>query len=579
MAYKFQLGNAKMAGTLQQGGGLVSTDVDDTTAANIVAEIDNNEIPGAKLVDASVTVLQMAANSVDSSELVDGSVDLSHMSANSIDSDQYVDGSIDLAHMSANSIDSDQYVDGSIDLAHMSANSIDSDQYVDGSIDEAHLADDAVSLAKMAAIARGSIISGNASGAPAALAVGTAHQFLQSDGTDLAYVSMSGDATLAAGVLSIGATKVTDAMINDDVATALAGAGIAAASGVLSLDLDELSALGSAALHQTQDHFMFSDNGTEKKITFSNLQDAVFADVSGDATVAAGGALTIAAGAVEVGMMAANSIDSDQYVDGSIDVAHMSANSIDSDQYVDGSVDNVHLANSALTIGSTSISLGATSTILAGLTSLDCTAANQSIYASAGANIITLGGGSSTIRVAGDFEVLGAVTSIQTETVEINDHNLVLDFNNSTSAVINGAGITIEGGSGDDVTFAWNSTSEAMELKLGSTPALLKADIEGSLIEAVNTVSDANNAIRVGINVGLAPATAARTWTLPSSASMAVGLSVKVKAYPNTGTYAITIARDAGAQKIDGVAADITLESDSAAITLLYVAANEWVVM
>jgi hypothetical protein len=42
--------------------------------------------------------------------------------------------------------------------------------------------------------------------------------------------------------------------------------------------------------------------------------------------------------------MAANSIDSDQYVDGSIDNAHMAANSIDSDQYVDGSIDAAHLS-------------------------------------------------------------------------------------------------------------------------------------------------------------------------------------------------------------------------------------------
>ena len=77
-----------------------------------------------------------------------------------------------------------------------------------------------------------------------------------------------------------------------------------ASSGVLSVNIDGLSALGGTGLHQTQDHFMFSDNGTEKKITFSNLQDAIFADVSGDATIAAGGALTIAAGAVEGSMVA-----------------------------------------------------------------------------------------------------------------------------------------------------------------------------------------------------------------------------------------------------------------------------------
>jgi len=52
----------------------------------------------------------------------------------------------------------------------------------------------------------------------------------------------------------------------------------------------------------------------------------------------------IADSQVTVAKMAANSVDSDQYVDGSIDLVHMSANSVDSDQYVDGSIDLVHMS-------------------------------------------------------------------------------------------------------------------------------------------------------------------------------------------------------------------------------------------
>jgi hypothetical protein len=49
-------------------------------------------------------------------------------------------------------------------------------------------------------------------------------------------------------------------------------------------------------------------------------------------------------GSIDLVHMSADSVDSDQYVDGSIDVAHMAANSIDSAQYVDGSIDAEHLA-------------------------------------------------------------------------------------------------------------------------------------------------------------------------------------------------------------------------------------------
>ena len=62
---------------------------------------------------------------------------------------------------------------------------------------------------------------------------------------------------------------------------------------------------------------------------------------------------------VTAAKMAANSVDSDQYVDGSIDTAHiadsqvtvakMAANSVDSDQYVDGSIDTAHIADGTIT--------------------------------------------------------------------------------------------------------------------------------------------------------------------------------------------------------------------------------------
>ena len=50
-----------------------------------------------------------------------------------------------------------------------------------------NLANDAITLAHMAGIARGKIIYGDASGNPAVLAVGTADQVLTSDGTDISW--------------------------------------------------------------------------------------------------------------------------------------------------------------------------------------------------------------------------------------------------------------------------------------------------------------------------------------------------------------------------------------------------------
>jgi len=83
---------------------------------------------------------------------------------------------------------------------------------------------------------------------------------------------------------------------------------------------------------------------------------------------------------------------------------------------------------------------------------------------------VTLGNGTaSTVTIAGNLTVSGTTTTVNSTTVNLNDHNIVLDSGNSTSAVINGAGITIEGGSGSDATFTYSTTGPQFEMKLGSS--------------------------------------------------------------------------------------------------------------
>ena len=63
------------------------------------------------------------------------------------------------------------------------------DMVATDAITTAKIADNQVTLAKMAGITRGSIIYGNASGDPAALALRASGLALKSDGTDLVYGS------------------------------------------------------------------------------------------------------------------------------------------------------------------------------------------------------------------------------------------------------------------------------------------------------------------------------------------------------------------------------------------------------
>jgi hypothetical protein len=85
-------------------------------------------------------------------------------------------------------------------------------------IETADIQDNAVTLAKMAGLARGKIIYGDASGDPAALAVGSANYVLKSDGTDIAWAANTATVAL------------------DDIATGDAASTLATTTGNITID-------------------------------------------------------------------------------------------------------------------------------------------------------------------------------------------------------------------------------------------------------------------------------------------------------------------------------------------------------
>ena len=103
-------------------------------------------------------------------------------------------------------------------------------------------------------------------------------------------------------------------------------------------------------------------------------------------------------------------------------------------------------------------------------------AALESSGGSANENIVIGTDSGDTIVITGNLQVSGTTTTVNSTTVDLNDHNIRLDSGNSTSAVVNGAGITLEGGSGDDATFTYSTTGPKFELKLGSSYEDLQVD-------------------------------------------------------------------------------------------------------
>jgi len=94
---------------------------------------------------------------------------------------------------------------------------------------------------------------------------------------------------------------------------------------------------------------------------------------------------------------------------------------------------------------------------------------------------------------------------------------------------------------------------------------------------AINTIGDEAATLAVGLNAPSEAATASRTWTLPASAGLAVGDTILIKAYGNAADQPLTIAQ-AGSQEIDGSTENLVLESNNAAIQLVYVAADTLVI-
>ena len=102
--------------------------------------------------------------------------------------------------------------------------------------------------------------------------------------------------------------------------------------------------------------------------------------------------------------------------------------------------------------------------------------------------------------VGGDLTVNGTTTTLNTETLEIEDNIIVLNSNVSTSPVLN-AGIEIQRGTSDNVSIRWNETSDKWEitedgsayLEIGTT-----ADISAAALTSISDIPDVSTAYQLG---------------------------------------------------------------------------------
>ena len=161
----------------------VTITADDTNTASDTAGSADFTIAGGSGLTSSVSGTTITVAGDDASTSAKGVAQFSSDNfAASSGTITIKDGGVVTAEIAADAITGAKIADDAIDSEH----------YTDGSIDTAHIADNQVTLAKMAGLARGKIIYGDASGDPAALAVGNANEVLTSDGTDISWAAASG---------------------------------------------------------------------------------------------------------------------------------------------------------------------------------------------------------------------------------------------------------------------------------------------------------------------------------------------------------------------------------------------------
>ncbi len=80
---------------------------------------------------------------------------------------------------------------------------------------------------------------------------------------------------------------------------------------------------------------------------------------------------------------------------------------------------------------------------------------------------------SNDVIVTGDLTVNGTTTTINTETLDVADNNVVLNSNHTGTPTQN-AGLTVERGTSDDALFQWNESDDRWEVKVGTGYAEFK---------------------------------------------------------------------------------------------------------
>lgn len=237
-------------------------------------------------------------------------------------------------------------------------------------------------------------------------------------------------------------------------------------AGVSDLKMDINSLTEVAAVLADTDAMAFADadaSNATKKVSVSNIKDTVYAAVSGDALIAAGGALTIQAGAVQGSMLNGDVVDnSSLQLDSSVlkiktsgvATAMIADDAVDADKIADDSISNAHIAGGAAI-------------------AISKLAANTISGVELGNNLFALSAANNGGLSMTSFNGAGANVS-----------DLQIDFASNTGLEVEaGEGLRLKAGvAGDGIEMASESGAQVLSLTLNGASSGLSLDASGLLI-------------------------------------------------------------------------------------------------
>jgi hypothetical protein len=353
------------------------------------------------------------------------------------------------ANIADNAVDGTKIAQNSILTKHIDDAQVTTGHLIDANVTTAKIADDAVTLAKLAGLARGKIIYGDASGNPAALALGSNGTVLKSDGTDIAWGT---DATVAA-LTSEEVQDIAGAMFSSNTETGItatyqdADGTIDLVVGTLNQDTTGLAGTATALATARAIAVAGAVTGTANfdgsagiSISTTLANNAVLTQHIDDNQVTAD---QIAAATITTTQIAANTIATGNVADNAIDGTKIASNSILTRHIDDDQITGAQLADNIDIVGTLDVT---------GATTLDSTLAVAGVATAAtSAKITQTALTSSSNAVAWDAAAKANAYHVTTENTTFS----------APSNSVEGAIISVELAQGGTArTVAWNTVFE-----------------------------------------------------------------------------------------------------------------------